>query len=101
MLANQVLVGSRCVVPEVGWKILSRFRVQRSGPPALGSTGGKKNAGLVLFPRSESVVREMELLGKVTALDLNPERTELLSCSRDDLLKVIDLRTSTVKQTFR
>lgn len=43
----------------------------------------------------------MELLGKITALDLNPERTELLSCSRDDLLKVIDLRTNTVKQTFR
>ncbi|XP_005005766.1 autophagy-related protein 16-1 isoform X2 [Cavia porcellus] len=50
--------------------------------------------------RSESVVREMELLGKVTALDLNPERTELLSCSRDDLLKIIDLRTNAVKQTF-
>ncbi|XP_052048280.1 autophagy-related protein 16-1 isoform X1 [Apodemus sylvaticus] len=50
--------------------------------------------------RSESVVREMELLGKITALDLNPERTELLSCSRDDLLKVIDLRTNTIKQTF-
>lgn len=43
----------------------------------------------------------MELLGKITALDLNPERTELLSCSRDDLLKVIDLRTNAVKQTFR
>ncbi|XP_078184977.1 autophagy-related protein 16-1 isoform X6 [Callithrix jacchus] len=50
--------------------------------------------------RSESIVREMELLGKITALDLNPERTELLSCSRDDLLKVIDLRTNAVKQTF-
>ncbi|KAK2108271.1 hypothetical protein P7K49_013436 [Saguinus oedipus] len=49
---------------------------------------------------SESIVREMELLGKITALDLNPERTELLSCSRDDLLKVIDLRTNAVKQTF-
>lgn len=43
----------------------------------------------------------MELLGKITALDLNPERTELLSCSRDDLLKVIDLRANAVKQTFR
>ncbi|XP_058521105.1 autophagy-related protein 16-1 isoform X2 [Ochotona princeps] len=50
--------------------------------------------------RSETVVREMELLGKITALDLNPERTELLSCSRDDLLKVIDLRANAVKQTF-
>ncbi|XP_038939845.1 autophagy-related protein 16-1 isoform X3 [Rattus norvegicus] len=50
--------------------------------------------------RSESVVREMELLGKITALDLNPERTELLSCSRDDLLKIIDLRTNAIKQSF-
>ncbi|XP_040828253.1 autophagy-related protein 16-1 isoform X2 [Ochotona curzoniae] len=50
--------------------------------------------------RSETIVREMELLGKITALDLNPERTELLSCSRDDLLKVIDLRANAVKQTF-
>ncbi|XP_055977862.1 autophagy-related protein 16-1 isoform X1 [Sorex fumeus] len=50
--------------------------------------------------RSESIVREMELLGRVTALDLNPERTELLSCSRDDLLKIIDLRVNAVRQTF-
>ncbi|XP_077011564.1 autophagy-related protein 16-1 isoform X2 [Tamandua tetradactyla] len=50
--------------------------------------------------RSESIVREMELLGKITALDLNPERTELLSCSRDDLLKIIDLRINAIKQTF-
>ncbi|KAM9085576.1 autophagy-related protein 16-1 isoform 5-T5 [Megaptera novaeangliae] len=50
--------------------------------------------------RSESIVREMELLGKITALDLNPERTELLSCSRDDLLKIIDLRVNAVRQTF-
>lgn len=53
------------------------------------------------FCRSESIVREMELLGKITALDLNPERTELLSCSRDDLLKIIDLRINAVRQTFR
>ncbi|XP_006893522.1 PREDICTED: autophagy-related protein 16-1 isoform X1 [Elephantulus edwardii] len=50
--------------------------------------------------RSESIVREMELLGKVTALDLNPERTELLTCSRDDLLKIIDLRKHAVRQSF-
>lgn len=51
--------------------------------------------------RTECVVREMELLGRITALDLNPERTELLTCSRDDLLKIIDLRVNVVKQTFR
>ncbi|XP_059587838.1 LOW QUALITY PROTEIN: autophagy-related protein 16-1 [Alligator mississippiensis] len=50
--------------------------------------------------RSESIVQELELLGRITALDLNPERTELLTCSRDDLLKIIDLRVNAVKQTF-
>lgn len=54
-----------------------------------------------LSGRSETVVRELELLGRITALDLNPERTELLSCSRDDLLKIIDLRVNAVRQTFR
>ncbi|XP_019595323.1 autophagy-related protein 16-1 isoform X2 [Rhinolophus sinicus] len=50
--------------------------------------------------RSETIVQEMELLGRITALDLNPERTELLSCSRDDLLKIIDLRINAIRQTF-
>ncbi|KAM6358049.1 autophagy-related protein 16-1 isoform 6-T9 [Alca torda] len=50
--------------------------------------------------RTESIVKELELLGRITALDLNSERTELLTCSRDDLLKIIDLRVSAVKQIF-
>ncbi|XP_029922415.1 autophagy-related protein 16-1 isoform X1 [Myripristis murdjan] len=50
--------------------------------------------------RAESIVRELELLGKVTSLDLNHDRTELLTCSRDDLVKIIDLRTNAVRQTF-
>ncbi|XP_064418482.1 autophagy-related protein 16-1 isoform X2 [Latimeria chalumnae] len=50
--------------------------------------------------RAESVVRDLTLQGRITALDLNPERTELLTCSRDDLLKIIDLRKNAVKQTF-
>ncbi|KAK2846443.1 hypothetical protein Q5P01_009442 [Channa striata] len=50
--------------------------------------------------RAESIVRELELLGRVTSLDLNHDRTELLTCSRDDLIKIIDLRTNAVKQTF-
>uniref|UniRef100_H3D0U0 APG16-like 1 n=1 Tax=Tetraodon nigroviridis TaxID=99883 RepID=H3D0U0_TETNG len=50
--------------------------------------------------RAESIVRELELLGRVTSLDLNHDRTELLSCSRDDLVKVIDLRTNAVRHTF-
>ncbi|KAL7849500.1 hypothetical protein SRHO_G00211270 [Serrasalmus rhombeus] len=50
--------------------------------------------------RSESIVCELELLGRVTSLDLNHDRTELLSCSRDDLVKIIDLRNNAVRQTF-
>ncbi|XP_030632837.1 autophagy-related protein 16-1 isoform X3 [Chanos chanos] len=50
--------------------------------------------------RAESIVRELELLGRVTSLDLNHDRTELLTCSRDDLLKIIDLRSNAVRQTF-
>ncbi|XP_064021368.1 autophagy-related protein 16-1 isoform X6 [Pogoniulus pusillus] len=50
--------------------------------------------------RTESIVKELELLGRITALDLNSERTELLTCSRDDLLKIVDLRVGAVKQTF-
>uniref|UniRef100_A0A7N8XXS9 ATG16 autophagy related 16-like 1 (S. cerevisiae) n=1 Tax=Mastacembelus armatus TaxID=205130 RepID=A0A7N8XXS9_9TELE len=51
--------------------------------------------------RAESIVRELELLGRVTSLDLNHDRTELLTCSRDDLIKIIDLRTNAIRQTFR
>ncbi|XP_075057846.1 autophagy-related protein 16-1 isoform X1 [Mixophyes fleayi] len=50
--------------------------------------------------RTECIVRELELQGRITALDLNPERTELLCCSRDDLIKIIDLRANAVRQTF-
>ncbi|RVE65357.1 hypothetical protein OJAV_G00135030 [Oryzias javanicus] len=50
--------------------------------------------------RAESIVREMELLGRVTSLDLNHDRHELLTCSRDDLLKIIDLRSNAVRQTL-
>lgn len=51
--------------------------------------------------RAESIVREIELMGRVTSLDLNHDRSELLTCSRDDLLKIIDLRTNAIRQTFR
>ncbi|XP_066565817.1 autophagy-related protein 16-1 isoform X2 [Amia ocellicauda] len=50
--------------------------------------------------RAESIVQELELQGRVTSLDLNADRTELLTCSRDDLVKIVDLRTNTVRQTF-
>ncbi|XP_078474185.1 autophagy-related protein 16-1 isoform X2 [Lampetra planeri] len=47
--------------------------------------------------RSESVRTELELLGRVTSLDLNAERTELLSCSRDDSLRITELRTNSTR----
>ncbi|XP_059805395.1 autophagy-related protein 16-1-like isoform X1 [Hypanus sabinus] len=50
--------------------------------------------------RTESIVRELELQGRITALDLSPDHTELLTCSRDDILKIIDLRTNVTKQSF-
>nr|XP_057935313.1 autophagy-related protein 16-1 [Doryrhamphus excisus] len=50
--------------------------------------------------RAESIVRELELLGRVTSLDLNHDRTDLLTCSRDDVVKIVDLRTNAVRQTF-
>ncbi|XP_038817625.1 autophagy-related protein 16-1 isoform X2 [Salvelinus namaycush] len=50
--------------------------------------------------RAESIVCELELLGRVTSLDLNHDRTELLTCSRDDLVKIIDLRSNAIRQTF-
>ncbi|KAM9812863.1 autophagy-related protein 16-1 isoform X1 [Syngnathus typhle] len=50
--------------------------------------------------RAESSVRELELLGRVTSLDLNQDRSELLTCSRDDLLKIVDLRANAVRQTL-
>ncbi len=56
--------------------------------------------GVCVF-RSESIVRELELQGRVTSLDLNHDRTELLTCSRDDLVKIIDLRSNAVRQTFK
>ncbi|KAM3837480.1 protein Atg16l2 isoform 2-T2 [Vipera latastei] len=39
--------------------------------------------------------------GKVTSLSLSPDQLQLLSCSRDNALKVLDLRMHTVQQVFR
>ncbi|KAJ6664851.1 hypothetical protein lerEdw1_005823 [Lerista edwardsae] len=38
--------------------------------------------------------------GKVTSLSLSPDQMHLLSCSRDDALKVIDLRMHNIRQVF-
>ncbi|XP_022377557.1 autophagy-related protein 16-2 isoform X2 [Enhydra lutris kenyoni] len=39
--------------------------------------------------------------GRVTSLNLSYDQLHLLSCSRDDTLKVIDLRVSNIRQVFR
>nr|XP_033803350.1 autophagy-related protein 16-2 isoform X2 [Geotrypetes seraphini] len=44
--------------------------------------------------------QEIPVQGKVTSLNINPEQTQLLSCSRDDTLKVIELRMNNVRQVF-
>ncbi|EDV19914.1 uncharacterized protein TRIADDRAFT_32827, partial [Trichoplax adhaerens] len=50
--------------------------------------------------RSESSCNEITLHGKVTSLSLSPDGTYLLSSSRDDMLKLIDLRMNQVTGTF-
>jgi len=49
----------------------------------------------------DQVVNEIQLHGKVTSLDLSPDMNYLLACSRDDSLKVIDLRTYQIISTFK
>ncbi|XP_048588907.1 autophagy-related protein 16 [Nematostella vectensis] len=44
--------------------------------------------------RSESIVSEILLQGKVTSLDLSPDMNQVLASTRDDTLKVIDLRST-------
>ncbi|XP_069748279.1 autophagy-related protein 16-like isoform X2 [Narcine bancroftii] len=38
---------------------------------------------------------------KVTSLDINQDRTQLLSCSRDDQLSVLDMRMNKIRQELR
>ncbi|XP_041482322.1 autophagy-related protein 16-1-like isoform X1 [Lytechinus variegatus] len=42
--------------------------------------------------RSNARTKEIQLNGKVTSLDLSPDRQFLLSCTREDTLKIVDLR---------
>ncbi|XP_029062807.1 autophagy-related protein 16-2 isoform X3 [Monodon monoceros] len=49
-------------------------------------------------PRCTQVI---PVQGRVTSLSLSHDQLHLLSCSRDDTLKVIDLRVSNVRQVFR
>ncbi|XP_007110701.1 protein Atg16l2 isoform X1 [Physeter macrocephalus] len=49
-------------------------------------------------PRCTQVI---PVQGRVTSLSLSHDQLHLLSCSRDDTLKVIDLRVSNIRQVFR
>ncbi|XP_063288687.1 protein Atg16l2 isoform X2 [Pelobates fuscus] len=51
--------------------------------------------------RSESCIKEVTLEDKITSLFLNQDQTQLLSCSRDDTLSLIDLRLGNILQEFR
>ncbi|KAL1465442.1 hypothetical protein WDU94_005015 [Cyamophila willieti] len=50
--------------------------------------------------RSEEKVRDIELHGKITSLDLSKDCRYLLCCCRDDTLRKIDLRTNQIVSTF-
>lgn len=49
-------------------------------------------------PRCTQII---PMQGRVTSLSLSQDQLHLLSCSRDDTLKVIDLRASNIRQVFR
>ncbi|XP_078401106.1 autophagy-related protein 16-1-like [Cetorhinus maximus] len=51
--------------------------------------------------RAGMKTNEISLQGKVTSLDINSDWTQLLSCSRDDLLNVTDLRMNEIRQELR
>ncbi|XP_069104031.1 autophagy-related protein 16-1-like [Argopecten irradians] len=50
--------------------------------------------------RSDSSTNEILLQGRLTSLDLSPDRSSLLCSTRDDTLKVIDLRMNQVSKTL-
>ncbi|XP_054998295.1 protein Atg16l2 isoform X2 [Sorex araneus] len=51
--------------------------------------------------RGPSCTQVIPVQGRVTSLSLSQDQLHLLSCSRDDTLKVIDLRASNIRQVFR
>ncbi|XP_052104661.1 autophagy-related protein 16-1-like isoform X1 [Mytilus californianus] len=50
--------------------------------------------------RTDSSNTEIILQGRLTSLDLSTDRSQLLCCTRDDSLKVIDLRMNQVSSTL-
>ncbi|CAI9721314.1 autophagy-related protein 16-1-like [Octopus vulgaris] len=48
----------------------------------------------------DGVVKEVSLGGRVTSLDLSIDGNQILCCTRDDSLKILDLRTCSVLATL-
>ncbi|XP_041532392.1 protein Atg16l2 isoform X1 [Microtus oregoni] len=51
--------------------------------------------------RGPHCIQVIPVQGRVTSLNLSHDQLQLLSCSRDNTLKVIDLRLSNIRQVFR
>ncbi|XP_051005020.1 protein Atg16l2 isoform X3 [Acomys russatus] len=51
--------------------------------------------------RGPHCIQVIPVQGRVTSLNLSHDQLHLLSCSRDNTLKVIDLRISNIRQVFR
>ncbi|KAF4086105.1 hypothetical protein AMELA_G00102960 [Ameiurus melas] len=51
--------------------------------------------------RAASCTQEVPVQGRVTSLDISPNHRELLSCSRDESLQLVDLRMSKPRMAFR
>lgn len=54
-----------------------------------------------VFTRAATCTQEVALQGRVTSLDLCPDHRQLLSCSRDNSLQLLDLRNSNDRVLFR
>ncbi|XP_056004694.1 autophagy-related protein 16-1-like [Ostrea edulis] len=50
--------------------------------------------------RTDSSTNEILLQGRLTSLDLSPDKMNLLCCTRDDTIKVLDLRMNQVSTTL-
>lgn len=51
--------------------------------------------------RAASCTQEVPLQGRVTSLDIAPNHRQLLTCSRDENLQLVDLRMSNARMVFQ
>lgn len=63
--------------------------------------GCSSSPSLSLLLRGPRCTQVIPVQGRVTSLSLSHDQLHLLSCSRDNTLKVIDLRFSNIRQVFR